>query len=109
MAAADLMINRAGSITLSELALTKKPCILIPSPYVTNNHQYKNAKVLADKGAAILIEEKDLDADVLAQKLDDLFSHREKLHELSRRIGQTAVPDANDRIYDALMELLSKK
>lgn len=109
MAAADLVINRAGSITLSELALMKKPCILIPSPYVTNNHQYKNARVLSDKGAAVLIEEKDLNAEALAKTLDDLFSHREKLQKLSCSIARTAIPDANDRIYDALMELVQKK
>lgn len=51
MAAADLVINRAGAITLSELAVQKKPCILIPSPNVTDDHQYKNAKVLEDAGA----------------------------------------------------------
>ena len=56
MAAADLVISRAGAMTLSELAGMHKPCILVPSPYVTANHQYVNAKTLADAGAAVLVD-----------------------------------------------------
>ena len=58
--ASDVLVCRAGAMTLSETACLNKASVIIPSPYVTNNHQYKNAKVLADKGAGILMEEKDL-------------------------------------------------
>lgn len=109
MAAADLVISRAGSMTLSELALQRKPCILIPSPNVTNNHQYKNAKVLADRGAAILIEEKDLTPKHLWDTITDLFTHRDKMERMKEAIGEMAVPDANEKIYRSLRELVDEK
>ena len=109
MAAADLVISRAGSMTLSELALQRKPCILIPSPNVTNNHQYKNAKVLADRGAAILIEEKDLTPKRLWDTITDLFTHRDKMERMKEAIGEMAVPDANEKIYRSLRELVDEK
>ena len=61
--AADAVICRAGAMTISEMALLGRACILIPSPNVVNNHQYENAKRLADAGAAILLEEKISDAE----------------------------------------------
>ena len=74
MAAADVVINRAGAMTLSELALLGRASILIPSPNVTNNHQYKNAAVLRDAGAAMLFEEKDLTPGVLTGAVEKLCS-----------------------------------
>jgi len=65
LAACDAVISRAGAITISEILVCGKPAILIPSPNVTGNHQFYNAKALADKGGAILIEEKDLSAENL--------------------------------------------
>ena len=78
LAAADLVINRAGAMTISELAHLKKPSILIPSPNVTDNHQYKNAKVLADAGAIKLISESDLDETTLTDAVEELIFDREK-------------------------------
>ncbi len=109
MAAADLVINRAGAITLSELAYLKKPCILIPSPNVTDNHQYKNAKVLADRGAALLLEEKELSGGVLSQAVEGLIFDRERLYKMSQAIGTLAVTDSRDRIYEEIKKLLEKK
>ena len=76
MAAADLVICRAGAMTLTELAMMRKAAILIPSPNVTDNHQYKNAKVLADGKAAVLIEEKDLTEERLRQAVLSLSEDR---------------------------------
>jgi len=105
MAAADIVINRAGAMTLSELAISGKPCILIPSPYVTNNHQYKNAKVLSDAGAAVLIEEKDITDKTLPAVIEELFGDTSKLAAMSENIKKFAVPDASEKLLDELRKL----
>ena len=69
----DLMITRAGASTLSEIMALKVPSILIPSPYVPNNHQYKNAMDLVKEDAAMLIEEKDLTPEVLMQNVNSIL------------------------------------
>ncbi len=114
MAAADLVICRAGAMTVSEVALNGKCTIFIPSPNVTNNHQVRNASVLADAGAAVLFEEKDLegvDAAPLTEQAAYLLSDAgaSARHAMERAIRAFAVPDANDRIYRDLMELVAKK
>lgn len=109
MAAADITINRAGAMTISELAATGKCSIFIPSPNVAENHQYKNAKVLSDAGAAALFEEKDLvdGAKPLVEEVEKLLSDGgEKLRaERSEKIRQFAVSDANKLIYNDLVKL----
>ena len=109
MAAADITINRAGAMTISELAATGKCSIFIPSPNVAENHQYKNAKVLSDAGAAALFEEKDLvdGAKPLIEEVEKLLSDGgEKLRaERSEKIRQFAVSDANKLIYNDLIKL----
>lgn len=109
MAASDLVINRAGSMTLSELQLLGKPAILIPSPNVTDNHQYKNAKVLADAGGAVLIEEKDLTEGVLAAKVEELLSSPETLSAMSRAMAASAKRDAGEKIYNLLKTLVQNQ
>jgi UDP-N-acetylglucosamine--N-acetylmuramyl-(pentapeptide) pyrophosphoryl-undecaprenol N-acetylglucosamine transferase len=99
MAAADIVVNRAGAMTLSELSILKKCCVLIPSPHVTDNHQYKNAKVLADAGAALLFEEKELNDGKLTAAIADLLKNTVKRAEMSRNIAGFALPDANREIY----------
>ena len=112
MAAADITINRAGAMTISELAATGKCSIFIPSPNVAENHQYKNAKVLADADAAALFEEKDLvnGAELLIKEVEKLLSDDgEKIREeRSRNIRQFAVSDANDLIYKDLCKLAER-
>ena len=109
MAAADITINRAGAMTISELAATGKCSIFIPSPNVAENHQYKNAKVLSDAGASALFEEKDLvdGAKPLIEEVEKLLSDGgEKLRaERSEKIRQFAVSDANKLIYNDLVKL----
>lgn len=112
MAAADLTINRAGAMTISELAITGKAAIFIPSPNVAENHQYKNAKVLADAGAAGLYEEKDLTdgAKPLIAEVEKLLSDEGEAirNEMQEKIGQFAVPESNKLIYQDLCELVKK-
>jgi len=106
MAAADLFIGRAGCSTISELQATGKPSILIPYPYATENHQYFNAKTLADRGAAIVIEEKDLTPQLLTQTVKDLLADPARLQSMGEAAKAMAVTDANERIYEVLRGLM---
>jgi UDP-N-acetylglucosamine--N-acetylmuramyl-(pentapeptide) pyrophosphoryl-undecaprenol N-acetylglucosamine transferase len=109
MAAADVVISRAGAITLCELQALGKPAILIPSPNVTNNHQYHNAKALADRGAAILIEEKDLSGQRLFDEIRALLADPERLHSMQEKAREMAICDSAQRIYDIVTELVRSK
>lgn len=109
MAAADLVICRAGAITLSELCACGKPSILIPSPYVAENHQFHNAMTLKNAGAAEIIEEKDLSAERLISVVDSLINDNDKLLSMARAAKDNAITDANERIYQVVMNLLSEK
>lgn len=108
MAAADLVINRSGASTLSELEVKGKPSILIPSPNVAENHQYYNAKALEDKGAAIIIEEKDLSGEKLVDTVKSLIDNPDKLKAMGENAKKLAIYDANERIYDVIMKLIGK-
>ena len=111
MAAADLIICRAGAMTVSELAMSGKAAIFIPSPNVTNNHQYKNAKVLCDAEAAEMIEEHALDSGALTGMVTKLLSPEsaERRAEMGERIGAFAVRDANKLIYKEVKRLAEEK
>ncbi len=109
MAAADLVINRAGASTISELQVKGMPSILIPSPNVAENHQFYNAKTLSDNSAAILIEEKDLTGDSLIQAVKSVIDDKDKLRQMGENAKKTAVFDANERIVDVIMNLYNKK
>lgn len=105
MAAADLVICRAGAITLSELCCCAKPSILIPSPYVAENHQFHNAMTLKKAGAAEILEEKDLSGDSLINSVEMLIENKPLLKKMSEQAQKHAISDANKRIYKVLMEL----
>ena len=109
LAAADAVISRAGAITLGELTALCKPAILIPSPNVTHNHQYHNARSLSDRGGAILLEEKDLSAERLYELVLELKKDPARREELGRGAGTLALPEAAEVIYRELFELLKKK
>ena len=102
LAAADLVICRAGASSLSEFQALGKPSILIPYPFATENHQFHNAKALADKGAAIVIEEKDLTSAKLMQQIDTLLESPGKLDSMGRAAKSMAVTDAQVRIVEVL-------
>ncbi len=109
MGAADTVICRAGAMTLSELSLCGKSAILIPSPNVTNNHQYKNAALLVKKGAASLIEESELSAARLADEITRLIEDPPLRLEREKRMRQLAHPDANQRILTRILNLVQNK
>ena len=106
LAAADLVICRSGAITLSELEATGKPSILVPSPYVAENHQYHNAMVLVNHGAAMMIEEKDYRREDFLQMIESLVEDREKLSQLGRNASKLAILDTTDRIYRLICSLI---
>ncbi len=109
MAAADVVICRCGAMTLSELPAMGKPAILIPSPYVAENHQYHNAMVLVERGAAVCIEEKDLTADTLWQAVTDLTADPARLTAMAEAMRGAAILDADVRIMTELKKLLKKQ
>ena len=106
LSACDVEICRAGAMTLSELAVMGKAAVIIPSPYVTNNHQYKNAKVLCDKNAAFMIEEKNLNGKILEDTVKELITNDEKRHETENNVREFAVTDSLDRIYDIIKKTI---
>ncbi len=108
MSAADAVISRAGAMTVSELSHLQKPAILIPSPYVADNHQFKNAKALADRNAAILVEEKDLSGQVLAEGMERLFGDRSFCEMLKRNVADFSDPDVGKHIWNDIQRLLEK-
>ncbi len=106
MAEANLVVCRAGAMTVSELALLGKAALFIPSPYVVANHQYKNAKAIYDKGACELVEEKDFGSGILAKTVEKLLNDKERLVTLGEKIKDFADPDANEKIYLEIKNLL---
>lgn len=108
MAAADLVICRAGASTLSELTLLGKPAILVPSPNVTNNHQEKNARVLEAAGGARVLLEGQFTQDNLLGEISDMLSDPEKLLEMSGQMKKLGVPDATDKIADVILSFCAQ-
>lgn len=105
MAAADLVICRAGAITLSELCCRGLPSILIPSPYVAENHQFHNAMTLKNAGAAEVLEEKNLSAESLIAEVAGMIENKPLLERMGANARKHAITDANERIYNILMQL----
>lgn len=102
----DLLVTRAGATTISELVGTKTPALFIPSPYVTENHQFKNANDLVKNNAGKLIEEKDLTSDLLVSKIEELINNKEELDEIRNNLGKLAIKDASEKIYNEIEKLV---
>lgn len=108
MAAADAVICRAGAMTLTELARMQKPAILIPYPDATNQHQYKNAKVLADAGAAVLIQEGAEMEEQVCRAILRMARDRAYCETMSRQIAAFAAVDTERRVYEEIIALLQR-
>lgn len=106
MSAADLVICRAGASSISEIQVMGKASILIPYPYAAENHQYYNAKDLADKNAAILIEEKELNGEKLTAIVDLMISNTDKIKEYGENAKKMSVTNAAKRITECICEIL---
>ena len=106
MKATDLMITRAGASTISEILVLNVPAIFIPSPYVTNNHQYKNAMDLVNKNAGLILEEKDLTKDNLINLIDKTLSNKEQYQNIKNNLKELGIKDSSSRIYEVLKEMI---
>lgn len=108
MAAADVVVARSGAITVSEIAVLHKPSILIPSPNVVRNHQEQNAREFEKKGAAEVIVEADLTADILYDRIKSMVSDNERLLKMADKLEGFAKRDALEKMY-RLMVNMSKE
>ena len=99
LSAADLVISRAGAMTLTEIEAKAKASLLIPSPNVAENHQFHNAMALVQRGAGGILEEKDLTGQALWEKVQAILSGPERLRSLGENAGKMEILDANERIY----------
>ena len=108
MAAADIVISRAGAVTLAELARMRAAAILIPSPNVTDNHQYKNAKVLSDAGAAVIIEEKEFDGNIVSDTVKRLAADKDERTRMSENIGRFYDMETGNKIFAEIQALVSR-
>lgn len=106
MAAADLVICRAGASSLSEIQAMGKPSILVPYPYAAENHQYYNAMELVKNDAAILIEEKDFTGDRLIKEIDALLADKKRLETLGANAKKMAIYDATERIVSCIGDII---
>ena len=106
MAAADLILCRAGASTLSELSYMGKPVIIVPSPNVTDNHQEKNARVLERAGGAKVLLEGEFDAESLLETIKQTLADGDELQNMSKAMAGLAVPNATDRICEIILSLI---
>ena len=109
MAAADLILCRAGASTISELCYMGKPVIMVPSPNVTNRHQERNARVLEQAGGAKVLLEGEFDAASLLSDVKALLADEEELGKMGRAMRTLAVPDATERICGIILSLCAKE
>ena len=105
MAAADLIIGRAGSATCNEIAAAGLPCILIPSPNVTNNHQEKNARVLEEAGGAVVVLEKDCTPEKMYELVKELLADKNRREDMTKALHGLVMSDSAERICDMVEEL----
>lgn len=106
MTASDLVVGRAGAITLSELTALGVPSILIPSPYVTANHQEYNARALEKEGAGIVVLEKDLNHNTLYEQIIYLLKDGDKLKKMAQNAKSMGITNASKKIYAIIEELI---
>jgi UDP-N-acetylglucosamine--N-acetylmuramyl-(pentapeptide) pyrophosphoryl-undecaprenol N-acetylglucosamine transferase len=109
MAAADLVICRAGAATLAELTAMGKPAVLVPSPNVTNNHQEKNARVLERAGGAKVITEPEATPEGILETVSELLHHPERLAAMASSMRALGVEDAAAKIADIVLGLVSEE
>lgn len=108
MSAADVVVARAGAITLGEICAKGKCAVLIPSPYVANNHQEYNARAMEKHGAAELICEGDLNARTLGEKLSSILGNPEKMQKMQANALEMGMPQASKTIYKEIEKLVKK-
>ena len=105
---ADLIVSRAGATSISEIVSLKKLAILIPSPYVANNHQFFNALELANHRAAVMIEENTLSANILKREIKKILTDKEMQINMALNLGKMAKNDSSTFIYKTIKDMISK-
>ena len=102
----DLIVTRAGASTISEITAIGLPSILVPSPYVANNHQFYNAMELVDAKASILLEEKDFNDKNLLEKIDLVLNDEKLYNEMHTNALKLGQPSSTEKIYQLIKELV---
>ena len=105
----DVIVSRAGASTLSEIIALKIPSILVPSPYVPNNHQYKNAIDLVNNEGAMLLEEKDFNTENLIKSIDDIITKPEKEKQIKKNLEKLDTGNSATIIYENIKKLVDRK
>ena len=106
MKKADLMVSRAGASTMSEIMTLGIPTIFIPSPYVTNNHQYKNAMDLVNKNAGLILKEVDVNKNNLIRMIDGILADPVKYETIKNNLKSMGIKDSSSRIYEILKDMI---
>ena len=102
----DLIVSRSGATSIAEITALGLPSILIPSPHVTHNHQYKNAKVLSDAGASVIIEEVELTSSKLIKEIDEILENKKKYDIMKKESSKLGVTDSASKIYREIRQLI---
>lgn len=105
----DLIVTRAGASTIAEITAIGLPSIFIPSPYVTHNHQEKNASVLVEKNASKMIKEKEFTSDLLLQTIDSILEDEKEYKEMKKNSSELGVKDSATKIYHIIKDLVGEK
>ena len=108
MAAADIFISRAGASSCNEIAVSGTPCILIPSPNVTDNHQEKNARIMENRGGCVLLLERECSAGRLYREVTELLADGERRKSMRKALIESSMPDSAERICAIIRELAKK-
>lgn len=103
---ADIIVARSGAMTITEVAIVGKPAIFIPFPFATENHQEYNAKVLANRGAARIILDKDLNSDILNKQIREIISNKSLQSQMSKKAEEVAIHNVEDTIYEEIKLLV---
>ncbi|MBQ5777612.1 MAG: UDP-N-acetylglucosamine--N-acetylmuramyl-(pentapeptide) pyrophosphoryl-undecaprenol N-acetylglucosamine transferase [Oscillospiraceae bacterium] len=109
LAAADVVMCRGGAGTLSEICARGVPAIIIPSPNVTDNHQFKNAMELSNIGGARVIAEEDVTPERLLKEVRELLSDKDLRESMSKKLISSAVLDASERIYSEMIKIAKSR
>ena len=109
MSAADLIISRAGAMTITELTEIGRASILVPYPAAAENHQFYNAKTLADKNAAIIIEDAELTGESLIKVVEELYGDRARLLEMEQNAHNQRQSDAAGKILGEIIDLVGEE
>lgn len=104
---ANLILSRAGATTIAEITALGLPAILVPSPYVTADHQTKNAQALENAGAAIRIDNADLTGEKIVEAIDSLLLDDQSYREMAENALREGVPDASQRLYQVLKDVIN--